>query len=863
MMPGQTANGVVTGGSRIRGTNDQGKAEECSRIASAELCGRGILLRKGRIIAAGIALLLVGAESSMAIETILKPFSNFPNVNQIEVVQFAVFAGAMSFAILSAFWLIRERTKTTRQNRTLLRTHADLKARLERTQALLNAPDHRVVIWSSGDSQPDILGSLPVSTGAPAGDSDFLAFGAWMDVDSAKLFTRSTQNLRENAESFDLTIKTRIGSVVEAQGRTSGAHAFVRFIPLSGERAALANLEAEHTNLLETFDTVQSLFESISMPVWLRDRNGELVWANRAYAAAVDANSGIDAVEKKTHILDNNEREAVRAAHMRGEVFRARVPAIIAGDRRMLDVVDVALAHGSAGIATDVNEVENAQSRLRKTVESHARTLDQMATAVAIFDSSKHLQFYNAAFQTLWDLDPAFLDSEPDHSAILINLRTARKLPEQPEWQKWKDDLFDVYQGVEPCEHWWYLPDGRTLRVIANPHPHDGVTWIFENVTEELDLKSRYNALIQVQGETLDHLSEAVAVFAPDGNLRLFNPTFRTMWELDDGTINEGSHVSKIAQLCATRTHSPQAWENLQTTITGLADKRGSINGRMALINGGHVDYALMPLPNGQSMLTFVDVSASVEVENVLVDRNEALEQADHLKNAFIEHVSYELRSPLTNIIGFSELLGSAEIGKLNVKQSEYLDHINTSSSSLLAIVNNILDLATVDAGIMELDLSEIDVEAVVDAATDGVRDRMRERGIALDLQLPAASPQFIADENRVRQVLFNLLSNAVNHSPDGATVSLVCENDHDNVIFKVTDTGNGISEEVLDTVFKRFESHSSSQRRGGAGLGLAIVKSFVELHGGTTKLNSVKGKGTTVICRFPRNPSTASEAAE
>lgn len=861
-MPGQNANGGDAGGSS-KHFSDADKADINSGFSNSN--GRKCRLYSLPTAATGIGsfTLLQTTLPTAAIEILQNPLSYIPGVNQFEIVQFAVFAGAMSFAILSAFWLIRERTKTTQQNRSLLRMHADMKARLERDQALLNAPDQRIAIWSGDGNGPEILGALPISTGAPVDASDFMAFGAWMETLSATAFDRSVQKLRVNAESFDLTINTQRGSVIEAQGRTSGGYAFVRFIPLSGERAALANLEAEHTSLLQTFDTVRSLFEAISMPVWLRNRNGKLVWANGAYAAAVDAKNGIDAVEQNINLLDNNEREAVRAAHQKSEVFVARVPAVVSGDRRMLDVVDVALSHGSAGIATDVNEIENAQSRLRKTVESHARTLDQLATAVAIFDQSKHLQFYNAAFQNLWDLDPAFLDAEPDHSAILINLRTARKLPEQQDWQKWKDDLFDVYQGVEPCEHWWYLPDGRTLRVIANPHPHDGVTWVFENVTEELELKSRYNALIQVQGETLDHLSEAVAVFAPDGNLRLYNPTFKNLWNLDDNEISEGVHISSIAGICATRIESPGAWKDLLTTITGLADERDGIDGRMKLKNGSYVDYALMPLPNGQSMLTFVDVSASVEVENVLVDRNEALKQADNLKNAFIEHVSYELRSPLTNIIGFSELLGSIDIGKLNAKQYEYLDHINTSSSALLAIVNNILDLATVDAGIMELDLGEVDIAATVQAACDGVNDRMREHGISLDLDLENSGGYFVADENRVRQVLFNLLSNAVTHAPDGSAVALSCTGDQNRVIFKVSDTGKGISEDIRDSVFNRFESYSSSQRRGGAGLGLAIVKSFVELHGGTTDLSSAKGRGTTVTCSFPRKPSTVSQAAE
>ncbi len=808
------------------------------------------------LFASGCLIVSAAAQSSTEIAMLSGSY-------ELKVVQFAVFAGAMSFAILATFWMIRERTKSADKNKALVLSNADMKASQERDAALLNAPDQRILLWSGQDREPALYGALPGLMGAPTKGTNFLAFGTWLTPESAGLFDRAVASLRENAESFDLTISTSRGGVIETQGRTSGAFAFVRFIPLSGERAILANLELEHTRLLDTFDTVQALFEAVKMPIWLRDKTGDLVWANSAYATAVDAKDGVDAVDKNTSLLDKKEREIIEAAHLENKIFESRIPAVVAGDRKILDVVDVRLEHGSAGIATDMNEIELAQSQLNKTVDSHARTLDQLATAVAIFDSARHLKFYNSAFQQLWDLDQGFLHAEPDQDELLNHLRTERKLPEQPDWKKWKEQLFKVYHDVEPSEHWWYLPDGRTLRVFANPHPHGGVTWVFENLTDQLDLESRYNSLIRVQGETLDHLSEAVAVFGSDGRLRLFNPAFQILCGLESTQLDDGAHISTIVEHCDMARGNQQTWGNLQTAITGLSDERGTISGRMSSGEDKFIDYALTPLPNGQSMLTLVDVSATVKVENILVERNEALEQADHLKNAFIEHVSYELRSPLTNIIGFSELLGSPEIGRLSAKQGEYLDHINTSSSSLLAIVNNILDLATVDAGIMQLDLVPIDVNSIITAAREGIDDRMKERDISLEVEVSESVGQLIGDENRIRQVLFNLLSNATTYSPDGSKVLLACDGDDENITFKVTDFGSGLPEEIRASVFNRFESHASSQGRGGAGLGLAIVKSFVELHGGTTELLSGKGEGTTVTCCFPRNPSSISQAAE
>jgi len=214
--------------------------------------------------------------------------------------------------------------------------------------------------------------------------------------------------------------------------------------------------------------------------------------------------------------------------------------------------------------------------------------------------------------------------------------------------------------------------------------------------------------------------------------------------------------------------------------------------------------------------------------------------------------VSYELRSPLTNIIGFASLMGEPTTGPLSPKQREYLGYINTSTNALLAIINDILDLATIDAGAMKLNLGSVDIRGTMNAAAEGIRDRLIKDQIVLDIRATSDIGSFPGDERRIRQVLFNLLANAVGFSPPGATITMAAERRADAVVFAVSDNGPGIPPEVQDRVFNWFESHSQGSRHRGAGLGLSIVRSFVELHGGTVTLDSVVGRGTKVECSFP-----------
>jgi signal transduction histidine kinase len=228
------------------------------------------------------------------------------------------------------------------------------------------------------------------------------------------------------------------------------------------------------------------------------------------------------------------------------------------------------------------------------------------------------------------------------------------------------------------------------------------------------------------------------------------------------------------------------------------------------------------------------------------------LEATARIKNRFIGTMSYELRTPLTNIIGFSEFLTSTVPGPLNEKQREYLDDISSSSKTLLAIIDGILDLANIDAGAVELKVESVKAQDVIDHAIASFMDAAARAELTLDIAIAEDAHDLTADASRVEQVLRNLLSNAIGFSKPGGTVQITCWHEADYVAFSVEDWGPGIPKEQLARIFDRFESRSHGSKHRGAGLGLSIVKSLVDLHGGDIKIDSEVGRGTLVTVRFP-----------
>jgi signal transduction histidine kinase len=820
-------------------------------------------LRCGRLLALG-ALWPAQAGAASGIPDGLpadRHLNIFAGLQGHELAALAVVLGVVLFAVVTAILLVRTRQRAAAFDAEARREINLLTAEVDRVNALLQSEPQIVVAWAAGDDEPDIVGDVTIVTQATM-PQRVLAFGSWLPSDQAQLIEASVDKLRASGEAFAMTLSTLGGKSIEAEGRAIGGRAVMRLRDVSGIKGELVALSMRHDRLVGDMMALRSLVDALPFPVWARDQEGRLDFVNAAYANAVEARDPTEAVERNLELLDKSARD--EAARMRegGTPYRGRVPAVVAGARRMFDVVEVPTRAGSAAVGVDATEVESVRAEMARMVEAHRRTLDQLATGVAIFGADHTLRFYNEAYRALWDLDASFLDHGPTDSVILDRLRTARRLPEQQDFRTWKNQLHEAYRTLESREDLWHLPTGRTLRIVTTPNTEGGVTYLFDDVTERLDLERRYDALIRVQGETLDNLAEAVAVFASDGRLRLYNPAFRQMWKLPEEALAERPHIEAVIAWCAPLQPEDQTLRSLRTAVTAIG-QRDPVMGRLERRDGSVVDVATLPLPDGATLLTFQDVTDTVNVERALRERNEALETADKIKIDFLHHVSYELRSPLTNIIGFAHFLSDPATGPLTDRQSEYLGYITVSTNALLALINDILDLATIDAGAMTLNLGAVDIRKTMDAAAEGVRDRLINHHISLEIEAePADIGTFSADERRVRQVLYNLLSNAVGFSPDGGTIRLRAQRHPDSIAFSVTDQGPGIPPEMADRIFERFESHPQGSQHRGAGLGLAIVRSFVELHGGSVDIDSKVGLGTTVICTFPTKPPAQQTAA-
>jgi signal transduction histidine kinase len=792
---------------------------------------------------------------------LLHAFTSFIGMNHQEFAALTTALSLLGFSVVSAILLMRTRLRAARNEAGLRGDIQNLQSEADRYRALLFAEPQVLIAWPAGEDRPQISGDISSLTGQDSAPR-VLAFGTWLPAEPALQVDRAVETLRESGEGFVLNLTTSNGQAVEVLGRAIGGQAIVRIRELSGVRRELAETNLRHKALLQETEMLRGFAQAAPWPIWARRADGGLQYANSAYAKAADAATIQDAVERNLQMLDSGDRGNMERALKDQATFAARLPIVVGGERRFYDVQALSVGGGSVGMAIDASEAHALSEALVRMADAHRRTLDQLSSGVAVFDGRRRLAFYNDSYRRLWDLDRTFLDGNPDDSSVLDRLRAARKLPEQPDFRAWKAKLHEAYRAVEAEKDTWYLPDGRALSVVTTPNPEGGVTYLFDDVTESLDLARRFDGLIRVQRETLDNLTEAVAVFGSNGRAQLFNPAFATMWKLSAEALGEQPHIDTVETWCRPLFDDAPTWRIIREAITRI-ESRVAVPLKIERKDGSVLDCMTMPLPDGATMLTFQDISDTENIERALRERNEALETADQMKVDFVHHVSYELRSPLTTIIGFAHLLNDPTTGPLMPKQAEYLNYITTSTNSLFALINNILDLASIDAGAMTLEIGPVDIRKAIDDAAEGIQDRLARDRIELKIDVDPNIGTFVADGGRVVQVLYNLLANAVGFSPQDSAITLSATRNEHHVTFAVTDRGPGISPDVKDKVFDWFESHSNGSRHRGAGLGLPLVKSFVELHGGRVRVDSIIGRGTTVTCDFPLDQAAHRNAAE
>lgn len=638
----------------------------------------------------------------------------------------------------------------------------------------------------------------------------------------------------------------------------------VEFHDVTRNTVRSKRLKMENKRLKTDYLNASHIINALPFPVWRRDSDLNIHFCNMAYSAI----AGDDAENHLPLELTKQSLEIAQKATKTQQSQGERHHIIVEGKRHLYKINEIPIpeTHTLTGFALDITAKEELEHDLERHIAAQACLLESSASGMALFGFDTRLKLYNNAYVMLWGLDESWLAKQPTYSEVLETLREKRKLPEQANFPDFKKRHLSLFTDlIEPHNEFFYLPDGTALRVIAIPHALGGLLFAYEDMTDKLAMERSYNTLIAVQRTTLDHLHEGVAVFGPNGRLKLSNPIYAKLWGLDPKMLEDEPHISHILDHTKQLYRYGGDWQHFKEEIIMRATNRQPIHQCFERTDDKVLEWVGMPLPDGAILMTYQDVTDSTLVERSLRERNEALEAADRLKTEFLANVSYELRSPLTTIIGFAEILQNYFTETLQDKELGYISAIYNSSQHLMGIINDILDLASIEAGYMKLKPSHFDVYEMLSSITPLIRQRVKENQLIFRIHCNHEIGKMEGDELRIKQIIFKLLSNAIKFSKPNTMITLGAKaHGEDEIVIWVEDRGVGIPEGEQKQVFNKFYKSSVIRSNDqGPGLGLSVVKNFMQLHGGRVELKSQVDVGTKFLCYFKRQLSAVQDNAE
>ena len=760
---------------------------------------------------------------------------------------------AAAWAVLSARGRVRRAEAAQRLSRRLSRMVDEAPALplLVRADGRIEGPS-RLAGWLGLDAMPGFLSELD-------------AHDRGLDEVQLSQLSDAVRSTQKTGAPFRLVLRPRGGETsLVAKGALAdpqvspGGAALVWFFDFSDSETELRKLRGEASEARADFAGLAGLIEAAPLPMWFRGPDMALRLVNSAYVRAVGARTADDVVAGGIELVEPND--GLTAAQVARQVLARRMPverevsATIGGQRRAIRVSDLPLGdEGVAGYAVDIEDVEEMERRLRRFREAQRQMLDTLSAGIAQFDERRNLVFANQPFLRIFAIPQAWVIDTPPFDRVLDRMRDGGRLPEVRDFPEWRRERQGWFLAREPREEPWHLHDGTHLRVVGQPMPDGGLLMIFEDRTEQLQLSATRDTLLRTRTATFDNLFESLAVFGPDGRLQLWNRRFAAEWQLDDEFLGTHPRVDLLLARLAPMLKRPAQVGTIGQVIHAATLERKQRGTRMLLADGRHLELAGVPLPDGNGLLTVIDVTDSQKAEEALRERNAALVEADAVKTRFIANMSYEFRTPLTSIGGFAELLQSGIAGELPPQAHEYVAAILTSVERLGEQIENVLDLSQSEAGTLPLAQEPVEIFALLAEVVRERAERITAAGLALDLRGNASIGTVTGDARRLRRAFGQLVDNAIAATPEGGRILVECARKKKRIQIVVSDNGRGMDAAVLARALEGLKVSADGrtvERRQG--LGLPLVRHVMEAHGGTLELISEPGAGTSAIVTLP-----------
>lgn len=656
--------------------------------------------------------------------------------------------------------------------------------------------------------------------------------------------------LEQAGEALHLLAQSRDGRHFELSGQPRGGQ--LRIIVrdasfIQSELARAQALAAEHARELKEASwertTLATVLTESPLIIWNRQLSGAVNWS----AGKVVTRGGAVTAEQVVQMMAT--RGGLPRTSGQTAVEKSRIEVTATGGVGTLPLQVVELPGPGAnrvGFAVDATIASAAERTLTRFVQTMTETFAHLTVGLAIFDRNQTLALFNPALVQMWQVDPAWLSQRPSLREIIDSLRASRRIPEVADFHKFRAQLLALFDNPETVDYegLWHLDDGSNVRVLARPHPHGALAFIFDDVSERMRLEQRYRHLVDLRRATLNSLDEGLVVFGPDGILQFANQAFHDTWDIEPESIAPSIHARDLIGLCQGLTVETDAWRRLIGYISS-DEARRAWSARLTLGSGRALSARFAPLPDGSTMAVFTDVTESERIALALSERNEALEAAEEMRGAVLDQISHRLRTPLNTIFGFGQLLNDPRFGDLSERQRDYARGILEAAGHLLDTIDDVTELASLQIERGYDDAAELILDDTLALTRQLLDKRGAEAGVALSVTPSGIVEPLQCDPVRIRQIVFNLASAAIERCGSGGRVHLTAR------------AQGAAAIEIVLTEYRPAAAQARGAQRPDQGLvmnalALSLIRRMVLREGGSIDIREGEEPGDFVtVCRL------------
>ena len=619
----------------------------------------------------------------------------------------------------------------------------------------------------------------------------------------------------------------------------------------------VAHLNKTISNLNERIKTLSTILNKIDCPTWIRNANLEIEYFNEEYCKYIE-NKPIDkqitSLELNKDITNTAQRAHIAQRDITSISYITSKQSV-----QILEVTESPIPHSNKqiGFAKNITQIKMLEREAKKQNNTYQNLIDSLSSAITIYDTNKKLVFYNNAFSRLTGISQAFLDKNPSYSDVLDRMHENRKLPEQANFKKFKENQLDLFTNLlETHNEFYYLPDGSALMVVMIPNGIDGLLFSYEDITDKLTLEQSYNTATNTLQTALNHVSEGLAVYGENGRIKLYNKQFMKIWGLNKHYLGSKPHIAEILNKISEK-HKIAKWNSFKTKEILAITNHITTPATIKIDPDRIIKRNITKLPDGSVMASYNDITDSSLLEMSLRERNNLLSDLSHFRSKLIQSLAQEITTPINKIHMLAESTAKNMTAQDYACSANTVQKIIEESTNLTTTVQNITTLSLLEAELPNLPIYEHPIGKIQKTLQQEIQKHNQFNAIEMQININNKQTLTTYNQHALTQGIVQLCHHALNIMHKLKYIQIQIDTQQSDMVIIIDCKTNQYKKDILyDT--NNISTISGITDTTETNTHIISAKKFIAWHKGNIASKRIRKNRIVYACIIPLTQNTS-----